>query len=204
VNAVIAYEIARQVSLEGDEVSLLAMFDAHNHAYYKNPLRDGRYTGRIKYHLSNLFRADMKDGSAYLLDRLEEARRKVERTIWQLSTTSAKNGNGDRPHNSDFIVHPAFHRYEPLPYSGQVTLLQSSDWPEGPYFDFRLGWMDLAAGGVDFHRIPGNHPSMFTEPNVNLVAAELRARLNDHHSRQNGQQASLASGGISPETLSRT
>jgi aspartate racemase len=204
VNAVIAYEIARQVSLEGDEVSLLAMLDAHNHAYYKNPLRDGRYTGRIKYHLSNLFRADMKDGSAYLLDRLEEARRKVERTIWQLSMTSAKNGNGDRPHNSDFIVHPAFHRYEPLAYSGKITLLQSSDWPEGPYFDFRLGWMDLAAGGVNFRRVPGNHPSMFTEPNVNLVAAELRARLSDHQPRQNGQQPSLLPGGISPETLSRT
>ncbi|MBZ5679772.1 MAG: amino acid adenylation domain-containing protein [Acidobacteriia bacterium] len=185
VNAVIAYEIARQVTLEGEEVALLAMFDGHNHAYYKNPLQDGRYTGRIKYHLSNLFRSDMKESSAYLLERLDEARRKIERTIWQLSATSEKNGNGDRPHNTDFIVHPAFHRYEPQPYSGKVTLLQSSDWPEGPYFDFNQGWIDLAAGGVDFHRIPGNHPSMFTEPNVNLVAATLSAQLEVAHARRN-------------------
>lgn len=177
VNAVIAYEVARQVTLEGEEVALLAMFDGHNHAYYKNPLLDGRYTGRIKYHLSNLFHADRGQGSAYLLDRLEEARRKIERTIWQLSATSAKNGNGDRPHNTDFIVHPAFHRYEPQPYSGKVTLLQSSDWPEGPYFDFKQGWTELAAGGVEFHRIPGDHPSMFTEPNVSLVASKLSAQL---------------------------
>ncbi len=204
VNAVIAYEIARQVSLAGDEVSLLAMFDAHNHAYYKNPLRDGRYTGRIKYHLSNLFRADMKENSAYLLDRLDEARRKVERMIWQLSATSAKNGNGDRPHNTDFIVHPAFHRYEPLPYAGKVTLFQSSDWPDGPYFDFKLGWMDLAGAGVGFHRIPGDHPSMFNEPNVNLVAAELSESLNEAHHRRNGSPSPLEPSHIAPETLSRT
>lgn len=186
VNAVIAYEVAQQVVAQGEEVALVAMFDGHNHAYYKNPLRDGRYTGRIKYHLANLFRTDVRESSAYLLERLEEARRKIERTIWQLSSSGGKHGNGDRPHNTDFIVHPAFHRYEPRAYPGKVTLFQSSDWPEGPYFDFKLGWMELAAGGVEFHRIPGNHPSMFTEPNVNLVAAELSAQLEEIQARRSG------------------
>jgi surfactin family lipopeptide synthetase A len=185
VNAVIAYEIARQLTEQGEEVALLAMFDGHNHAYYKHPLRDGRYTGRIKYHLANLFQGDVRESSAYLLDRLDEARRKIERTMWRLSSTSEENGNGDRPHNTDFIVHPAFHRYEPQPYAGKVTLFQSSDWPDGPYFDFKLGWTEVAAGGVDFHRIPGDHPSMFTEPNVDLVASKLRAQLEEAHSVRN-------------------
>ena len=185
VNAVIAYEVARQLTVEGEEVALLAMFDGHNHAYYKHPLRDGRYTGRIKYHLANLFQADVRESSAYLLDRLDEARRKIERTMWALSSTSEENGNGDRPHNTDFIVHPAFHRYEPQPYGGKVTLFQSSEWPTGAYFDFKLGWMDLAAGGVDLHRIPGNHPSMFTEPNVQLVATLLNAQLEEARARRN-------------------
>jgi hypothetical protein len=64
--------------------------------------------------------------------------------------------------------------------------------------------MDLAQAGVDFHRIPGNHPSMFTEPNVNRVAAELSKSLNEVHSRRNGSQFSLAPSRIAPETLSRT
>ncbi len=177
VNAVIAYEMARQLSEAGEEVALVAMFDGHNNAYYKHPLRDGRYTGRIRYHLSNLFQSNMRESSAYLLDRLDEARRKIERTVWQLSSTSMKNGNNDRPHNTDFVVHPAFHRYEPQPYAGKVMLLQSSDWPEGPYFDFKLGWQDLAQGGVEFHRIPGDHPSMFTAPNVDIVAAKLKGAM---------------------------
>ncbi|MFZ0417788.1 MAG: amino acid adenylation domain-containing protein [Candidatus Sulfotelmatobacter sp.] len=174
VNAVIAYEIAQQLVREGEEVALLAMLDAHNQAYYKNPFKDGRYSSRIKYHLSNLLKLDASETSAYLLDRLDEARRKIERVAWRL--TSDHTGE-ERLRNTDSIVHPAFSRYEPQPYPGKIVLQQSSEWPIGPYFDFKLGWKDLVAGGIDFYSIPGNHPSMFTEPNVNLVAEKLGGYL---------------------------
>jgi amino acid adenylation domain-containing protein len=174
VNAVIAYEMARQLTLEGEEVAPLIMLDGHNQAYYKNPLRDGRYTGRIKYHLANIIHSDVRQGSAYILNRFEEARRKLERTLWQFSSDHGSNGKASTMHNADPVVHPAFHRYEPKSYSGGMVMLQSSDWPEGAYFDFALGWKDLVQGRIDFHRIPGNHPSMFTEPNVNIVAQQLK------------------------------
>jgi aspartate racemase len=174
VNAVIAYEIAQQLVRDGEEVALLAMLDAHNQAYYKNPFKDGRYSSRIKYHLSNLLKLDAGETSAYLLDRLDEARRKIERVAWRL--TSDHTGE-DRLRNTDSIVHPAFSRYEPQPYPGKIVLQQSSDWPVGPYFDFKLGWKDLVAGGIDFYSIPGSHPAMFTEPNVNLVAEKLSGYL---------------------------
>jgi surfactin family lipopeptide synthetase A len=174
VNAVIAYEIAQQLVRDGEEVALLAMLDAHNQAYYKNPFKDGRYSSRIKYHLSNLLKLDAAETSAYLWDRLDEARRKIERVAWRL--TSDHTGE-DRLRNTDSIVHPAFSRYEPQPYPGKIVLQQSSDWPVGPYFDFKLGWKDLVAGGIDFYSIPGTHPAMFTEPNVNLVAEKLGSHL---------------------------
>jgi thioesterase domain-containing protein len=177
VNAVIAYEMARQLNQQGEELAMLAMFDAHNQAYYKNPLRDGRYTGRIKYHLANLIQSDIKEGSSYLLARFEEARRKMERTLWQFTSDQGGNSRAGKMHNADAIVHPAFHRYEPGAYSGKMVLFQSSDWPKGDYFDFALGWKDLVEAGIDFHRIPGDHPSMFTEPNVGLVATNLRDNL---------------------------
>ncbi|MFZ0318215.1 MAG: amino acid adenylation domain-containing protein [Candidatus Sulfotelmatobacter sp.] len=170
VNAVIAYEIAQQLVRGGEEVALLAMLDAHNQAYYKNPFKDGRYSSRIKYHLSNLLKLDANETTAYLLDRMDEARRKIERVAWRL--TSDHTGE-ERLRNTDSIVHPAFSRYEPQPYPGKIVLHQSSDWPVGPYFDFKLGWKDLVAGGIDFYSIPGSHPAMFTEPNVNLVAQKL-------------------------------
>jgi surfactin family lipopeptide synthetase A len=174
VNAVIAYEIAQQLVRDGEEVALLAMLDAHNQAYYKNPFKDGRYSSRIKFHLSNLLKLDASETTSYLLDRLDEARRKIERVAWRL--TSDHTGE-ERLRNTDSIVHPAFSRYEPQPYSGEIVLLQSAEWPVGPYFDFKLGWKDLVAGGIEFHSIPGDHRSMFSEPTVNIVAEKLDSHL---------------------------
>jgi len=186
VNAVIAYEMALQLTAVGEEVALLAMFDGHNQAYYKNPFKDGRYTSRIKYHLANILQLDVRESSAYILDRLDEARRKIERTVWQLSADRRKNGGDDHLHSSDSVIHPAFHRYEPQPYAGKIILFQSSNWPTAPYFDFKLGWTDLVSGGIDFHRIPGDHPFMFTEPNVNLVAEKLGAYVSMPPARVSG------------------
>jgi aspartate racemase len=173
VNAVLAYEVARQLVQKGEKVGLLAMFDGHNHAYYRNPFKDERYTARIKHHLSNLLRMEVRETPSYVLERLDEARRKIERITWQLMS----DHGADRMRNTDSIVHPAFHRYDPQPYAGRLVLLQSSDWPSGPFFDFKAGWDHLVAGGIEFHCIPGDHPSMFTEPNVNLVAERLRIHL---------------------------
>lgn len=175
VNAVIAYEIAQQLVRDGEEVALLAMLDAHNQAYYKNPFKDGRYTARVRYHLSNLLKLDAGETTTYLMDRLDEARRKIERVAWRL--VSDHSGD-DRLHNTDSIVHPAFSRYEPQPYPGKIVLFQSSEWPKGPYFDFELGWKDLV-GGIESYAIPGDHPSMFLEPHVNLVAEKLRSHLEE-------------------------
>jgi thioesterase domain-containing protein len=187
VNAVIAYEMACQLAEQGEEIGLLAMLDAHNQAYYQNPLLDGRYTGRIKYHVANIFSSDLRSGSVYLRNRLDEARRKIERTVWQLSSDQGNNTRAGKMHNADAVVHPAFHRYEPGAYAGKILLIQSSDWPKGDYFDFALGWRDLVQG-VEFHRIAGDHPSMFTEPNVNSVAAVLDKYL--HATRQKGSVSS--------------
>jgi thioesterase domain-containing protein len=170
VNAVIAYEIAQQLVRQGETVELLAMLDAHNHAYYKNPFKDGRYTARIKYHLANLLRMDSSETSVYLRDRLDEARRKIERITWRL--TADRKGHTDDFRNTDSIVHPAFSQYEPQPYAGKIVLLQSSEWPKSPYFDFKLGWEHLVSG-IDFYRVAGDHAYMFDEPNVEAVAKTL-------------------------------
>ena len=175
VNAVIAYEMAQQLVAQGETVELLAMLDAHNHAYYKNPFKDGRYTARIKYHLANLLRMDSQETTSYLKDRLDEARRKIERVTWRLAS-DRRGSADDRFHNTDSIVHPAFSLYEPKPYPGKIVLLQSSEWPKSPYFDFKLGWEDLARG-IDFHQIAGDHAYMFDEPNVELVAHVLESDL---------------------------
>ena len=80
----------------------------------------------------------------------------------------------------------ALFTYKLLPYNGKVVLFKAM---ERPYFvdDFKfLGWTEYAAGGVEVHDIPGDHQTMFYEPNCKVLAKEMdKALLNAKQSCSN-------------------
>lgn len=67
-------------------------------------------------------------------------------------------------------------QYQPKPYAGHITLFRAK---KQPLFcvDPALGWEKLAREGVAVNVIPGTHEKMLQEPNVQILAAELRACL---------------------------
>ena len=51
---------------------------------------------------------------------------------------------------------------------------------ERPYFldDFKfLGWLEYAVNGLDVFDIPGDHVTMFTEPNCAILTKEIESAL---------------------------
>ena len=64
--------------------------------------------------------------------------------------------------------------YIPLVYSGRVILFRASNRPPGFYFDPKLGWGDLPAGGMEIYEIPGDHNSIMKSP---ILAEQLRICL---------------------------
>ena len=180
VNGAIAYEMARQLVATGEQVGLLAMFDAQNAAFYTKSLRHGRVHSlgqRTIYHVLNLWKLEWKAKGPYVLDRLKEARRRMSRIIWQIAYELQWRVDESRMKDVEAVVHPAASAYHPRPYSGSAVMFQSTKWPEGAYFDFALSWRHLVAGGIDVHRIPGGHAAMFREPNVDVVADKLSSLL---------------------------
>ena len=71
----------------------------------------------------------------------------------------------------------ALFKYHLKPYQGKVVLFKAM---ERPYFvdDFEfLGWTQYAEGGVEVHDIPGDHQTMFFEPNCKVLAGEMDKAL---------------------------
>lgn len=62
--------------------------------------------------------------------------------------------------------------YKALPYAGAVTLLMSAD-ASSAGDDRRLGWSEVAQGGLDIHIVPGNHSTMINEQNIGAFAEAL-------------------------------
>ena len=70
----------------------------------------------------------------------------------------------------------ALTHYHPQPYGGEITLFRAKK--QGlSNFNHTLGWDALAGERVNVTVVPGTHESMLQEPNVQIVASQLRNLL---------------------------
>lgn len=64
--------------------------------------------------------------------------------------------------------------YKPRVYKNTVHLFISSETIGTSHRDPTSGWKNFFAGGLEIHKIPGNHYTMMDEPNVRILAEKLR------------------------------
>lgn len=179
VNGVIAYEMARQLRNDGQEVGLLALFDAQNPAYYRDFSMEGRSALMWKkacYHLTNLHQSRLRQMPGFVRDRMAGIGRRLSVMRWRVNYALGLPVGDNHLQDLDTIIHPASYDYQPQPYRGRVVFFQSTDWPKGDYWEFHAGWKHLV-GGMDIYRIRGGHESMFYEDNVDRLAESLELSL---------------------------
>lgn len=190
-----AFEMARQLRVRGQEVSMLMMLDT--------PLpKSEPLTARDKamIHWQRLKR----NGHNYVFDWARD------RFGWELAKIKGKLSDGPQvQRSSEFrseLIEVAFRRaltiYQVHHYPGTITLFRpklDESHVLGPgrvankvrelvYHD--NGWGALCQR-VDVHEMPGDHDSMVLEPNVRVLAARLRERIQDVEERR--ESARLAS-----------
>jgi amino acid adenylation domain-containing protein len=181
VNAVIAYEMARQLVAQGHEVALLAMVDGQNPAYYQNFSQESRgqlYFNKAKFHWNRLRQCKWTELPKFFWNRMEGINLRLSVLRWRLHHALGLKVNEEQLRELDTIVHPSSYLYRPKPYPQQAVFFQSTDWPEGRYWNFYESWDGLIAGGMTVHKIAGGHQSMFHENNVDALATLLRGYTN--------------------------
>jgi hypothetical protein len=78
--------------------------------------------------------------------------------------------------STDDITWVAAINYKARPWPGPLTLFRTAVQPD-PRLPMDLGWTPLAQGGIELYELPGDHDLVFLEPNVQVLAAQLRSRL---------------------------
>ena len=71
----------------------------------------------------------------------------------------------------------AYRSYRPQPYPGPISLFRAADAELDPDLGRDLGWGRLTPMPAEVHELPGGHVTLMAEPNVAVLAARLRARL---------------------------
>ncbi len=188
MGGLIAFEMARQLTEQGQSVGLLAMFDTHGPGYPRL-LGTGlalRFTlsklrHRIQHHVGSvrLFES-RQEKRAYVVAKAKKALAQAHRRIKRLSAAIALRysalAGSPLPEYLERVGQvnvEAGSAYEPKPYSGAAVLFRASNQPSGIHPDQTLGWADLVEGVLEIHEVPGYHGTIIAEPRVRFLVEKF-------------------------------
>jgi amino acid adenylation domain-containing protein len=175
---IIAFEMARQFEALNLEVKMLAMFDtyAYRTPYYDpwvvNKVKRGMYLARRLW-----YSATFQEGFGKTVEnRAKAIKRMATRAIWKLQHGEEQKQVGFFGYSNkiDEMNDVAQQHYKIEPYNIAIELFRAEI--KSFYLDdFEyLGWKPYALKGVNIHRIPGEHNTIFKSPNDKEFARILQ------------------------------
>jgi amino acid adenylation domain-containing protein len=183
-HGLLALETAQQLREQGEEVPLVVMLEAANPVRLQEQPRFVRLITRLQLkfnllefeysYVRTLAREQARD---YISGRLARKFAGVQRLFHQ-------NGNHQETDRIDInernlleVVYAAADNYLPRPYDSPVALVRSRRKLFELSNDPKFGWDDILCKQLEVFETPGNHYTMYIEPNVEGLAAELASRL---------------------------
>ncbi len=191
----VALEIAQQLAEQGEEVSLLAIFD-HSPPNIKIDNPHGKFVKSLivlSKALKNFpywFKEFTRMGPSRMLMRVRRKMRLAKkvggqydmRQMNQLDAADLIDFAGELPdHRRQLIMShfQALRTYDPQPYPGRVTLFRAKSRPLFNTLDPATGWQKLSPGRVEVINVPSSHEGMFQKPYVDYLAQQLRTCIDN-------------------------
>ncbi len=170
---VVAYEIARQLALQGKQIGLLALFDAYvPGAFRKRPL-----TQRLVAHGHRLWQLDAATRWGYLRDRWSNVKKRFQ--AHASKDTDSRCTLTESIRRVKMASKSAFDQYRPEPFDGRGILFkaQASEYVDFCTADETNGWKRLFGGGLEIQQVPVGHRDLFSEAGVQVLAEAIRRQL---------------------------
>lgn len=181
---VVAFEMAKQLIEEGEEVPILVMLDTGNRGYYRHlPFKEWcrfwsvrcvdrvrRYYRRIADH-----RVDVALSSAFFF-----VRKNLHLRLWTLTRRFARLANRPMPvqlRDNQTMFKALARSYEPAPIPARIVLFRVDERDPEYSLNESLGWELVALKGVSVNYVAGDHLSFMHEPHVSKVAERLEEYL---------------------------
>jgi thioesterase domain-containing protein/acyl carrier protein len=186
---VVAFEMARRLVAEGEEVRFLGLLDSYGGDYPKHRKFLAKFLAPRK-RLKLLLLHFLPHGSHFVSLAGLKSGLKEQMKRWLVRRLIALDGRMKfRPFRCPLklrifyieeICYAARRRYKFMPFSGRIDLFRAEYQPPSDVFeeDPVLGWSEMAAGGIEVHQLPGDHSMYWSEPGtVAVLARKLGACL---------------------------
>jgi len=177
----IAYEMAQQLASQGEKVALVAMLDTYNFSRALKSSFVSFVLQKIRFHLGNFIRLRPSHMVSYLKEKIRVARDgELANLLTSRPGFDAGETEGRATAGAELAVQTindtAAEVYIPKPYPGTLTIFKPRINYKF-YPDPKMGWGDLAVGGLDIVEFPFNPHAMLVEPYVEQLAEALVERL---------------------------
>ncbi|HTL18897.1 MAG TPA: alpha/beta fold hydrolase [Patescibacteria group bacterium] len=197
----VAYEMARQLRLEGQQVALVILLDsAPANAGYETvpwwrPIFIWRFARNLRFWLSDFMQLESMDRRRFIGRKLRAFGRKLQVRLGLAADPERFNVEEviDPRHFPEqelklWQIHlEALIAHVERPYTGRVALLRTRGQALFCSLEDDFCWGKLVRGNFTVRCIPGSHENIFMEPNVRVLAAELADLLGEtalqEHSR---------------------
>ncbi len=195
---VVAYEMACQLQAQGEQVALVALFDA----YAPSGVRHGRLVGRLQrtvtffknlpYWWRDFLEIDEGERRVVVKRRFTRIGKATLRLLGRQAQMTPRDLIGDHAHVEEAPAHVqrlmelhmlALLNYSPTEYSGRVTLFRIQRMPLFTYVAPDAGWGSLVHSGVELVIIPGAHQNILHPPYVQELALMLNRSLRQSRSK---------------------
>jgi len=175
----VAYEMARTLINQGENVSFLCLFDTWHPEFIQNL----SLTEVAKYRAIRFVDRLRKYGRFLRQGRLDEVVSRAAEFVvkhskligWQAIRLVFQKAN--RPPPKSMQTFESIRSYSPKPYPKRFVLIRVEDPIDDKLKDLTVGWHACAAEGIDVHFIRAEHGKMLYEPCVRDVVEKMAPYL---------------------------
>jgi len=185
-HGLLAFETARQLQAQGQEVAQVVLLET------VNPVRMKQYSGwkriiaraQLKFHLLKFEYAYLQQLSStqtreYIAGRTSQKLARIRQSLRRVLKAAKFYPELDNPAagNPRDVLYAAAVKYYPKPYRGPVVLIRSMKRTFGFGRVLDLGWSELLGDDLEICETPGNHYTIYMEPNVDALALKMNVCL---------------------------
>jgi thioesterase domain-containing protein len=184
----VAYEMARLLLSQGEDVLFLALFETWHPGFEKNLTRGELVQFRVLHIADRLqqYGHDLVRGRFSVVADIawKAISRRVKKLGWQTTRRFFKTSSQPVPKGMQLVeAIVVLKSFVPKSYPKRFILVRTDDPFERKLKDQTLGWRVCATQGVDVYFVPGeqDHGTMLDKPHVRDVIEKLMPHLAEPH-----------------------
>lgn len=132
---------------------------------------------RVSFRFGELRRLEINEFPHYARSRWRNFKVMLKDMLWRVSALFQPLLRRSHSDGLEKMLFLAASSYKAKPLGCPTVIFRCSGGPNISSGDPYLGWREFLTGPSESYDVPGDHTGMFREPNVKVLAEQLRASL---------------------------